>query len=176
MVTWDKTNSRKVYEERFWSGLPYVKIVADLLRRANFEIKTPDQRPRKIRHKYSDHGDIHILSKGETKFIVEVKSRKIAFSSIGDYPFREVFIDNVNQFNAKKFRIAAIVIISQITEAMFVVPMSSKKYWFTEEITDEEKKVRVKKYLVDKEHCINFENMVQKFKNKINPNLHLMNV
>ena len=87
-----------------------------------------------------------------------------------------MFIDNVNQFNAKKFRIAAIVIISQITEAMFVVPMSSKKYWFTEEITDEEKKVRVKKYLVDKEHCINFENMVQKFKNKINPNLHLMNV
>lgn len=167
MATWDKTISRKVYEERFFSGQKFVRIVANLLKAEGFTVRTPLQRVKSLRKANKDSGDIHIMVGETTRFIVEVKSRRIVFSSIGDYPFKEVFIDNCSQWNNKKFRVAAIVIISQITEAMFVVPMSSKKYWFTSEITDEEKQVRVWKYLVDKQFCISFESMAQKLKDKL---------
>lgn len=167
MVTFNKEISRKIYHKRFFSGKPYVKIVANKLKEEGFTIKTPRQNIRKLKYGHPDHGDIHVMAEGKTRFTLEVKSRDLEFTGIEDYPYKSVFIDNVNQWNYKKHKVAAVIIISQITGKMFVIPLSSRKHWREEEITDREKHDRVQKYMVHKMHCITFEQLVEKLKVKM---------
>ena len=168
MATFNRTISRRVYKKRLREGVKYVKIVADLLRIGGFTVETPEQKIRQIRVKYtSDQGDIHIMAEGKIRFTLEVKSRDLEFTGIEDYPYKSVFIDNVNQWNYKKHKVAAVIIISQITGKMFVIPLSSRKHWREEEITDREKHDRVQKYMVHKMHCITFEQLVEKLKVKM---------
>lgn len=167
MTTLNKDTSDRIYRERFFSGVKYVKLIADELKKEGFEIKTPDQRPRKIRKNYSDHGDIQILKDGEKKFILEVKSRKLNFTSKYDYPHSNVIVENVGQFNSKKHKVAAYVIISQFTEGKFVIPMSSKKHWIIDKVYDSEKQVIIDKYFVHKIHCIEFQELIEKLKDKL---------
>lgn len=168
MVTWDKTISRKIYEKRFFEGQRFVKIVADLLKTHGFEVRTPLQRVKALRKANKDSGDIHIMDGENIRFNLEVKSRGLTFTCIEDYPYARVFIDNINQWNAKKHRVAAVIIISQPTEKMIVVPISSRKNWKEEEVTDPEKAVRVWKYSVNKMYCISFEELIQKLRDKLN--------
>lgn len=168
MVTFNRTISREVYKKRLREGVKYVKLVANLLRAGGFTVETPEQKIRPIRVKYtSDSGDIHIMAEGKIRFTLEVKSRDLEFTGIEDYPYSSVFIDNVNQWNHKKHKVAAVIIISQQTEKMFVVPLSSREHWREEEITDREKRDRVMKYMVHKIHCITFEELIEKLKDKL---------
>lgn len=167
MTTLNKDTSDRVYKERFFSGIRFVKLIADELKKEGFEIKTPDQRPRKIRKNYSDKGDIQIFKGNELRFTLEVKSRKLNFTSKYDYPHSNVIIENVGQFNSKKHKVAAYIIISQFTEGKFAIPMSSKKYWIINKVYDPEKQVIIDKYLVHKIHCITFEELIEKLKDKL---------
>ena len=167
MTTLNKDTSDRVYRERFFSGIRFVKLIADELKREGFEVKTPDQRPKKIRKNYSDKGDIKILKDGEVRFTLEVKSRKLNFTSKYDYPHSNVIVENVGQFNAKKHKVAAYVIISQFTEEKFAIPMSSKKHWIIDKVYDSEKQVIIEKYLVHKIHTIEFQELIEKLKEKL---------
>lgn len=167
MTTLNRDTSDRVYRERFFSGVKYVKLIADELKKEGFEVKTPDQRPRKIRKNYSDHGDIQILKDGEKKFVLEVKSRKLNFTSKYDYPHSNVIVENVGQFNSKKHTVAAYVIISQFTEEKFVIPMSSKKHWIIDKVYDSEKQVIIDKYLVHKVHTLSWGELLNKLKERL---------
>lgn len=83
---------------------------------------------RRDAQRYSDAGDVAILG---TRWTVEVKSRRQKFcADPSSYPFRRVLVDSAHAVRKMGRHTAAIVIVSQLTGAMVVVPMSTRRAWF----------------------------------------------
>ena len=82
-----------------------------------------------VRRGFTDNGDL-IINTPSRDIVVEIKSRAIKFTCIADYPFKTVFIESLSRWS-KKVKPAAIIVISQKTKAMIVVPVSTEKQWTT---------------------------------------------
>lgn len=67
----------------------------------------------------------------ERRRTLDVKSRNIAFTSPADYPYETALVDTVSGWQAKPRKPAAIVLVSQITSAMLVIPTSTEPGWTT---------------------------------------------
>ena len=119
-----------LFREQLRAGHEYATFVADHLRAAGLTIAVTPMEWRatvEARHEFADEFDLVV---GHTRRkIVDVKSRKIDFTGPGDYPYPTAFVDTVSGWEAKVHRPAAIVLVSQQTNAMAVIPVSTKEQW-----------------------------------------------
>jgi hypothetical protein len=84
------------------------------------------------RMKYSDEGDLQIIKR------VEVKERKgITFTSLKDFPFKEVIVDVIHSYDNAVIKPYMYVILSADHKYCLVVPSSTRSSWRGEMIMDE---------------------------------------
>jgi hypothetical protein len=69
-------------------------------------------------------------------------------------------VDTVSGFDAKVVKPWAYVIVSQITEGMFVIPASTKQYWTIRSYHDVDRDIQDRFYMTSKRHCRPFVEMV----------------
>ena len=61
---------------------------------------------------------------------IDVKSRNLSFTSDpSSYPYSTAFVDTVNGWYQKKEKPVAVVLVSQKTSEMLVIPTTSEPYW-----------------------------------------------
>jgi len=141
-------------------GHGYNLYVADLLQHfgvpqvdvPDFSIATTHD---EIRDKTLNEKDVIV---GD--LVLEVKSSSRSFTNADDFPFNPVIIDTVSGFDSKIIKPFAYVMISQITQGIFVIPTSTKYDWTIEKYYDGYRKIEERFYLVKKRHCRPFIEMV----------------
>lgn len=81
--------------------------------------------------------DIPKFSKSEKDIILhdiegslEVKSRRIVFNDWLSYGYDEMFVDTVSGWHKKEEKPLAVIVVSQITGKMLVIPSETEPNWF----------------------------------------------
>lgn len=141
-------------------GHGYNLYVADLLQHFGVpQVDVPDftiaTTHDEIRDKTLNEKDVIV---GD--LVLEVKSSSRSFTNVDDFPFNPVIIDTVSGFDSKIIKPFAYVMISQITQGIFVIPTSTKYDWTIEKYYDGYRKIEERFYLVKKRHCRPFIEMV----------------
>ena len=148
------------YHKAMREGHGFNLYVADLLQHfgvpqvdvPDFSIATTHD---EIRDKTLNEKDVIV---GD--LVLEVKSSSRSFTNADDFPFNPVIIDTVSGFDSKIIKPFAYVMISQITQGIFVIPTSTKYDWTIEKYYDGYRKIEERFYLVKKRHCRPFIEMV----------------
>ena len=148
------------YHKAMREGHGYNLYVADLLQHFGVpQVDVPDftiaTTHDEIRDKTLNEKDVIV---GD--LVLEVKSSSRSFINADDFPFNPVIIDTVSGFDSKIIKPFAYVMISQITQGIFVIPTSTKYDWTIEKYYDGYRKIEERFYLVKKRHCRPFIEMV----------------
>jgi hypothetical protein len=148
------------YHKAMREGHGYNLYVADLLQHFGVpQVDVPDftiaTTHDEIRDKTLNEKDVIV---GD--LVLEVKSSSRSFTNVDDFPFNPVIIDTVSGFDSKIIKPFAYVMISQITQGIFVIPTSTKYDWTIEKYYDGYRKIEERFYLVKKRHCRPFIEMV----------------
>ena len=148
------------YHKAMREGHGYNLYVADLLQHFGVpQVDVPDftiaTTHDEIRDKTLNEKDVIV---GD--LVLEVKSSSRSFTNADDFPFNPVIIDTVSGFDSKIIKPFAYVMISQITQGIFVIPTSTKYDWTIEKYYDGYRKIEERFYLVKKRHCRPFIEMV----------------
>lgn len=107
------------------------------------------------RHQYRNEIDLLV---GATGAPVEVKSRNLGFSEDpATYPYDTAFVDTVGGWDAKYPKPIVIVLVSQKTGAMLVVPASSQATWARTHTFDRVRNVQDVWYTVDRAQLLSFD-------------------
>lgn len=92
--------------------------------------------------------------------VLEVKSSSRSFQNVDDFPYNPVIVDTVNGFDSKIIKPFAYVMISQITQGIFVIPVSTKYDWTIQIFYDAQRDIEESFYMVRKRHCRPFIELV----------------
>ncbi len=155
--------SEEIFISELRKGHSYQLVVAKHLRDRGFNVECGELKIRgdvsKI-NQFTDDGDIKInLTK--RRIIVEVKSRNVLFNDCNDFPYDTIFVDRVNTWKRKKKdKPHAIIIISQINNNMFVIPVSGESKWIVETRYDTVRNYTREYYLVKKEDLKSIDEFV----------------
>jgi hypothetical protein len=148
------------YHKAMAEGHGYNLYVADLLQ--HFGVPKVDVPAFTIA---TTHDEIKDMTKNEKDIIVddlvlEVKSSSRAFTDVDDFPHNPLIVDTVYGFDTKIIKPFAYVIISQITQNIFVIPVSTKYDWTIHEYYDAQREITEQFYMVKKRHCRPFIELV----------------
>jgi hypothetical protein len=147
--------SDKIFIDELEKGFSYQKIVNEFFISKGFKTKLDPLKIREERsviNKFTDTGDLKIILPKRT-IIVEVKSRDVLFTDVHDFPYDTIFVDRVNTWKRKnKNKPHAIIIISQITKNMFVIPVSGEADWINKTVYDNKRDYTREYYLVNREN------------------------
>lgn len=112
------------------------------------------------RHEYRNEQDV-VIARGHRA--VEVKSRNLAFfEEPSTYPYPTALLDTVSGWNAKHPKPIAVVLVSQITGAMLVAPLSTSDNWTVTSAHDRVRGIDDRWYTVDVDDLIPFPVFVQR--------------
>ena len=148
------------YQKAMAEGHGYNLYVADLLQ--HFGVPKVDVPAFTIA---TTHDEIKDMTENEKDIIVddlvlEVKSSSRAFTDVDDFPHNPLIVDTVYGFDTKIIKPFAYVIISQITQNIFVIPVSTKYDWSIQEYYDAQREITEQFYMVQKRHCRPFIELV----------------
>lgn len=119
------------------TGYQFAEYVARRMREREIAVRVTPMEIRddiEDRHRFADEHDLTVGR--HRKIRIDVKSRNLAFTSRADYPYPTALVDTLPGWRAKTFKPAAIVLVSQITRAMVVVPRSTEARWTVRRRTD----------------------------------------
>jgi len=119
------TKKGSSFQEALKTGQDYEIKVAYRLMLEHIPVHLPD--PDEVSDFIRFQKDIIVGDK--RKAVLEVKSRAFKFTSPYDYPYSTVFTDTVSGWDAKQVRPAAVVIVSQETGGLIVVPSKTYPDW-----------------------------------------------
>ena len=148
------------YHKAMREGHGYNLYVADLLTHfgvpkvdvPEFSIATTHDQ---IRDKTLNEKDVIVDG-----LVLEVKSSSRSFTNADDFPFNPVIIDTVSGFDSKIIKPFAYVMISQITQGIFVIPTATKYDWTIRTYFDADREIEERFYMTKKRHCRPFIEMV----------------
>jgi hypothetical protein len=148
------------YHKAMREGHGYNLYVADLLQHFGmpkvdvpaFTIATTHD---EIRDKTLNEKDVIV-----DDLILEVKSSSRSFQNVDDFPYNPVIVDTVSGFDSKIIKPFAYVMISQITQGIFVIPVSTKYDWTIQTFYDAQRNIEESFYMVRKRHCRPFIELV----------------
>lgn len=152
---------KKEFEKELAKGHKYQAIVRDKLIEAGLNIEMPSLNL----NKGTDDGDLFVFVKDQ-KYVLEVKSVRKKFTSIEDFPYETVIVDMEENWNKKKHIPTAYINICQSTNAMFVIPCSTKEYWTRNFIKDKVRGYSKWFMYVEKKYLKEFDDLVSWFKAK----------
>jgi hypothetical protein len=119
-----------LFLEQLAEGHRWAEHAAERLRSAGIAVQvTPMEVRAHIddRADFADEWDMSVGSRAPCR--LDVKSRNLAFTSIDDYPFETALVDTVAGWEAKERHPHAIILVSQKTEALVVIPVSTRGSW-----------------------------------------------
>ena len=93
---------------------------------------------------------------------IEVKSRRLTFS--GDpksYPYRTAFVDTVTGWDKKQPKPLAVVLVSQVTSALLVIPVSTSPKWKAVSSFDRVRQINERWYTVESSLLRPFSSFVE---------------
>jgi len=79
------------------------------------------------REAYGDAGDLFVRAGHGGKRTLSVKSRSLDFTGPNDFPFSYVIVDTIKAYD--RVRVSAVIIVSQKTGGVVVVPATTKEHW-----------------------------------------------
>lgn len=112
--------------------------------------------------RYADLEDISCCGKN-----LEVKSRKLRFTTPLDFPFETVLVDTVSGWDLKTKRPDAYICISTITKQMICLPTNDISKWVKVERFDATRKIKDIFYECPKSEWKNINSLIKALK-KIN--------
>lgn len=93
---------------------------------------------------------------------LEVKSRRLKFDSDpASYPFATALVDTVSGWEAKASTPLAVILISQETKAMLVVPPSTKDSWGKFSSFDKIRRINETWYECPKTNLVHIDHLVE---------------
>lgn len=110
-------------------------VAAQIMEAGKYAYATPTQvaqTPEQIAEFTAKEKDI-MLDRGRT---LEVKSRSLTFTGVEDYPYPTVFVDTAEGWHAKEGKAVAVAVVSQVTGAVVVVPVSTEPMWGVGKVFD----------------------------------------
>ena len=155
--------THKDFVNQLKKGYDYQLKVKEILEQNGLKVFIDDLKIRPIgadRIDYTDKGDLFTY-KGKDKISLEVKSSSRHYTSMSDYPYNDVIVDMVENWDNKKHKSSAIINISQKTLSTFVIPVTSKKYWFKKTIKDNVKGYVKDFYFVNKKHIKTLYDLIE---------------
>jgi len=133
----DWFSDTKLFVSQLREGHEFAELVADRMRGHGIAVRVTPMEIRadiEDRHRFADEHDLTVGR--HRKIRIDVKSRNLAFTSRANYPYPTALVDTLPGWRAKTFKPAAIVLVSQITRAMVVVPRSTEARWTVRRRTD----------------------------------------
>lgn len=121
------------FRQALQTGRRYELLVASKLLEEGFWVRTPVMAEDSTTEEYTQRQQDLIVGVGGRNAVIEVKSRALKFNDLNDFPFDSVFIDTVSGWDKKAVTPGTVLIISQPTEAILVVPVKSTMKHWTEE-------------------------------------------
>jgi len=148
------------YHKAMRDGHGYNLYVADLL--SHFGVPKVDVPAFTIA---TTHDEIKDKTKNEKDVIaddlvLEVKSSSRSFTDVDDFPHNPLIVDTVYGFDSKIIKPFAYIIISQITNNLFVIPTATKDFWTIREFYDAQRDITERFYMVQKRYCRPFIELV----------------
>lgn len=160
-------NNEKLFVQQLKIGNKWTEYVAEKLRENKINAYATELEVRDTvddRHRFTNEQDILFES---MPGCVEVKSRKIKFfDDPHSYPMQTAFVDTVFGWEKKKPKPLAVVLVSQITKSMLVVPVSTEKMWGTSTHFDKVRQITETSHTVDKSLLKPFSDFVDWLKNR----------
>lgn len=93
---------------------------------------------------------------------IEVKSRRLRFTDDpSTYPYATAFVDTVSGWNKKQPKPLAVVLVSQLTTAKLVVPVSTQSQWGRVNAYDRVRQFQENWYTVNKQLLVPFPQLVK---------------
>jgi hypothetical protein len=110
---------------------------------------------------YRDELDVLVTRPDGKQFIVESKSRNVEFGNDpASYPYDTAFVDTVRSWTQKTRQRGAVVLTSQRTKAMLVVPVSSQPKWLQETKYDRARGLTDTWYMAPREELRTMDELV----------------
>lgn len=93
-------------------------------------------------------------------FPVEVKSRRLTFGTDpATYPYASAIVDTVDGWEAKKHSPLAVVLVSQVTSAMLVVPTKTRPLWCRRTVWDHVREIHCTNYECPRDRLVRFDTL-----------------
>jgi hypothetical protein len=156
MRDWFQNDSLFLRERRL--GNLYADQVAERLRQAGLIVAIPPQGVREsIRDApaYLDSKDLWCAGRW-----IEVKSRRVRFTSPEDFPFQTIMVDTVSGWNAKTDKPFVYACISRPTGAIIYTPGDNPSSWIREKKHDQMRGFEDEFYLAPRELWGTFDELV----------------
>ena len=154
------------YRAAFQLGHNWAQFVANCLIDAGIEADVPPLQfaeNEQNRQRFTTHEKDVITAAG----VIEVKSSSRSFSHKPyDYPYPSLIVDTFHGFTSKAVKPVAYCIVSQETQAIIVVPVSTQKYWRVQTIYDKQRELYAEMLTADKDLLRSFSDLVAWVKNK----------
>jgi hypothetical protein len=137
VVSGPVTVSDAEHRARYVAGQRFEELVARELRLAEIEVELVNSEVVEDRDRIraGELADVPDLLVGG-RDLLEVKSRDLAFTSPADYPYATAFVGRRARWDRRTAKVAAVVLVSMRTEAMVVVPLSTRPLWVVEKAYD----------------------------------------
>ena len=158
----------KLFFSELEKGNKWARYVADYLNSQEISCYTPESKVR------SDISEIPEFSSHEKDIVLnsgighlEVKSRNLNFNSgVEGYPYQTAFVDTLDGWAKKAEKPLAVILVSQRTSQMLVVPVSTEPYWKSESKYDTVRQIHETWITVDKTYLKPMTELVEWLKKK----------
>lgn len=130
----------ELFRQQLAIGHAHAQYVAGVLRLAGVSVAVTPHRVRERvgdRHRWRDEYDL--LANGKR---LEVKSRSLKFTGPRDFPKPTAYVYALRGWDAKIHKPAAIVLVSQETRGLAVVPASTRPKWIARKTDDHVRRIR----------------------------------
>ena len=152
----------ELFFDELSTGHRFTELVATRLRERGVAAEvTPMERRRTIDDRGEFSSEIDLFA-GTDRKPIEVKSRQLTFGTDPrSYPYRTAFVDTVSGWDAKTRKPVAVVLVSQLTQEMLVVPPSRRAHWTVERKHDRVRNITDSWYCAPRGYLRTFDQFVE---------------
>jgi hypothetical protein len=161
MVDWFENDD--LFRRELEAGHRWAEVIARRFLGAELHVEvTPLEWRNDIddRRRFAGERDLLV---GPSRVHVEAKSRRLHFTDDpATYPFDTAFVDTVSGWDQKPSAPVAVVLVSQLTVGMLVVPVrTTRAQWTIEERRDRVRNISDRWYCVPRPLLLPFDDLVQ---------------
>ncbi len=155
-VAWIKNED--LFVKEVTEGYGWQQVACDRLRSEGIEVEINELSIRASIEdipKYKDEIDLRANGR-----ILEVKSRRLVFTSPEDFPYECAFVDTVRGFEAKKEKPTLELMVSRSTETILGLNTASKPLWYKSKKYDNIRGITEYFYICRKRYLFSFSSVV----------------
>jgi len=108
------------------------------------------------REQFADEVDLEL----EGGHLLEVKARNLTFTCAEDYPYSTVWVGATKRWRARTRMPCGVVILSEPTDAVIIVPTSTREYWTVESGFDSVRGFMEQAYAIARERAVNEDRLL----------------